>query len=53
MYVYDRANQLAADIRESEEFRAYKALKDELYADAGTKSMLRQYKRRSLRRRQC
>ena len=44
MYVYDRANQLAADIRESEEFRAYKALKDELYADAGTKSMLRQYK---------
>ncbi|MGI6664464.1 MAG: YlbF family regulator [Christensenellaceae bacterium] len=44
MYVYDRANALAADIKESPEFQEYKALKDEVYADANTKEMLKQYK---------
>ena len=27
MYIYDRAHQLAADIKQSEEFKTYKALK--------------------------
>ncbi len=44
MYVYDRANLLAADIRECPEFKEYKALKDELYQDEATKSLIRQYK---------
>lgn len=44
MYVYDSANALAASIRQSEEFKAYKALKDELFKDENTKSMLKQYK---------
>ena len=44
MYIYDRAHQLAADIKQSEEFKTYKALKDELYAEETTKSLLKQYK---------
>ena len=44
MYVYDRANQLAQDIKECEEYKEYKVLKDELYADANTKELLKQYK---------
>lgn len=44
MYVYDRANLLAQDVRESEEFKAYKALKDEVMSDAGNKDLIRQYK---------
>ena len=30
MYVYDRANALAQDIKESSEFKEYKALKEEV-----------------------
>ena len=33
MYVYDRANELAKDIRESSEYINYKELKDKVYAD--------------------
>ena len=44
MYISDRAHQLAADIKQSEEFKAYKTLKDEVYADETTKSLLKQYK---------
>lgn len=44
MYIYDRANALAADIRESEEYKAYKNLKDEIYADENSKNMIKQYK---------
>ena len=45
MYVYDRANELARDIQESEEYRNYKALKDEVFADANKKAMVAEYKR--------
>jgi len=44
MYVYDRANALAEDIKQSEEFKAYKALKDELFGDENTKGLIKQYK---------
>lgn len=44
MYVYDRANALAKDIRESNEYKQYIALRDEIYADEGTKDLLKQYK---------
>lgn len=45
MYIYDKANELAALIKDSEEYKAYKSLKDELYADAGTKKLLTDYKK--------
>ena len=45
MYVYDRARLLAQDLKESEEFRAYKALKDEAYKDDTTRTLLKQYKK--------
>lgn len=44
MYIYDRANALARDIKESQEFQAYKALKDEIYQDENTKNLVKQYK---------
>ncbi len=44
MYVYDKAHELASEIKKSEEFKTYKALKDELYKDETTKNLLRQYK---------
>ena len=45
MYIYDRANALAQDIKESEEYKTYRALKDELFADESTKAMLKDYKK--------
>ena len=45
MYVYDKANELAALIRESEEYKQFKVLKDELYAEEVTKKMLKDYKK--------
>ncbi|MBE5759157.1 MAG: YlbF family regulator [Clostridiales bacterium] len=45
MYVYDRANALAQDIKQSPEYKEYKALKDELYENATTKDLLKQYKK--------
>ncbi len=44
MYVYDSANALARAIRECEEFKAYKRLKDQVMADEGTKQLITQYK---------
>ncbi|MBR6816355.1 MAG: YlbF family regulator [Clostridia bacterium] len=45
MYIYDRAHLLAGDIKASEEYKHFKALKDELYADETTKALLTQYKK--------
>ena len=45
MYVYDRARALAEDIRQSDAYKAYKALKDEVYADESAKGLIRQYKK--------
>ncbi len=45
MYIYDKANELAEMIRTSDEYKIYKSLKDELYADEGNKKMLSDYKK--------
>lgn len=46
MYCYDRARLLAQDIKQSDEFLKYKALKDEVYKDRKPEShLLRQYKK--------
>ena len=45
MYVYDKANELAALISESDEYKAYKKIKDELYEEDTTKKMLKDYKK--------
>ena len=45
MYCYDRARLLAQDIKQSDEFLKYKALKDEVYKDESLKALLRQYKK--------
>ncbi len=45
MYIYDRANALAEDIKKSPEYTAYKAAKDEVYADATSKDLIKQYKK--------
>ncbi len=45
MYVYDKANELADLIRRSDEYKSYKSLKDELYADESNKKMLTDYKK--------
>lgn len=44
MYVYDRANALAQDIRQCQEFQAYKALKDQVMADQGAWQLITQFK---------
>jgi len=45
MYIYDKANELAALIRESDEYKQFKSLKDELYEVDTTKKMLIDYKK--------
>ena len=45
MYIYDRANLLAQDIKESPEFKEYKELKDEVFADETTKNLIKQFKK--------
>jgi len=44
MYVYDKAHELAAEIKKCDDFQTYKMLKDDLYGDENTKNLLRQYK---------
>ena len=44
MYLYDKAHELAAEIKKSPEFLEYKKLKDEIFADATTKDLVNQYK---------
>ena len=45
MYIYDRANALADDMKKSAEYVQYKAAKDEVYADATSKDLIKQYKK--------
>ena len=44
MYLYDKAHELAAEIKKSPEFLEYKKLKDEIFVDATTKDLVNQYK---------
>lgn len=48
MYIYDKANELAAMIKNCDEYKEYKALKDELFADEGTKKLITDYKKLQL-----
>ncbi|MEZ4357610.1 MAG: YlbF family regulator [Eubacteriales bacterium] len=45
MYIYDKANELASLIKESDEFTKYKQLKDKIYEDETTKSLVKEYKK--------
>lgn len=45
MFVYDTAHTLAQQIKQSEEYKEYKALKDEVYQDEKNVELLKQYKR--------
>lgn len=45
MYIYDRVNLLAQDIKESREFREYKTAKDALAEDETAKQLVKQYKK--------
>ncbi len=42
---YDKAHELAAQIKASEEFKTYSVLKDELYANEQTKGMIKEFKK--------
>jgi len=45
MYIYDRVNLLAQDIRACEEFKNYKSTKDALNEDETAKQLVKQYKK--------
>lgn len=45
MNVYDKANELAACLKQSDEYIEYKRLRDEAYADSTNKALLDEYKR--------
>ena len=44
MYVYDKANELAASIRQSDVFKEFKRCKDIALADEKNKGMIQDYK---------
>lgn len=45
MNVYDTANQLAGEIRESEEYKGYKKLKDTLMSNPETKKKIEDFEK--------
>ncbi len=45
MNIYDKAHELAAQIKESDEFKTYSAIKKELFEDETAKGMIRDYKK--------
>ena len=45
MNVYDKANELAACMKESEEYRDYKRLREAAYEDSTNKALLDEYKK--------
>ncbi len=46
---YSKAHALAVDIRESEEYRTYHGLRDEVMADETQAALIREYKKLSVR----
>lgn len=46
MYVYDKANELAKALSESEEYKSYKAAKEKVDKDSRSKDMLKDFKKR-------
>lgn len=47
--VYDRANELAKELAESEEYRAYNEAKERAFEDETTKSLLKEYMKQRVR----
>lgn len=45
MNVYDTANKLAYEIQQSEEYKSYKKLKNEVMEDVDTKSKIEEFER--------
>ncbi len=45
MNIYDKAHELAREISSSDEYRKYKELKDELYQNEASRSLIKQYKK--------
>ena len=45
MNVYDKANELASLIKQSDEYKAYDKIKDEVYEDEQNKRMIKDYKK--------
>jgi len=43
--IYDKANELAALLKESDEYTSYKAKKEEVYADEANKKMIGDFKK--------
>ncbi len=46
MYVYDKANELARALAESEEYKSYKAAKEKVDKNSSSKDMLKDFKKR-------
>jgi cell fate (sporulation/competence/biofilm development) regulator YlbF (YheA/YmcA/DUF963 family) len=46
MYVYDKANELARALTESEEYKSYKAAKDKVDKSNSSKDMLKDFKKK-------
>lgn len=46
MYVYDKANELAKALAESEEYRTYKASKEKVDKNSSAMDMLKDFKKR-------
>ena len=44
MDIYDKANELAALLKQSEEYRTFKALKDSAYENEADRALIKQYK---------
>lgn len=45
MQVYDTANRLAQEIKDSEEYKSYKKLKDEIYNDSEKKQKVEEFEK--------
>ena len=43
--IYDKANELASLIKQSDEYKAYNSIKDEVYEDEQNKRMIKDYKK--------
>lgn len=46
MYIYDKANELAKALAESQEYRNYKAAKEKVDKNGGSKTMLNDFKKK-------
>ena len=49
MYVYDRANLLAQDIKEMPDLKRYKELKEKIAQDEMTKNLIKNYKNKQFK----